>query len=461
MRRYRFRKVIHFAVYILAISIVLIFAQKYNNEHLDKESKAKKNDEILCSENKEIECNELPVISIELSSDHISKEVYIFGQLTQYYPESNRDYEYDFKSFSEKIALKYRGDSSYSLFDKRQYKIEFRDDEELESRIDKSLIGMNKNDDWAFYGPFIDPTLMHNKLMYTLSGEMFEWAPSARYFELYINGNYEGVYLAVEYPSGDEARLNLSDFSLFSGETPYLVQRNDIGFGELEIPTYGQINNLTYFPVTLKYPNTEDITRKELDYISSDFSKFEEKLYTEDFLTATDSYRNDIDLQSFVDYLIINEFAMIKDAGFQSMFMYKRFEGKLTATVWDFNNAFDHYVYSSRSLYEWTVVDNNWYKQFMQDEVFVSEFIKRYKELRRSTLSTKNVLSLIDENYDLIKESADRNFEKYGYIFEESIVAKRSDDYPTNFDEAIDRLRYNVKERLEYMDSTIDEFYIW
>ena len=48
----------------------------------------------------------------------------------------------------------------------------------------------------------------------------------ARFVELFVDGEYQGVYLAVEPVTNGESRLRLSKFGLLSGETAYIVSRD-------------------------------------------------------------------------------------------------------------------------------------------------------------------------------------------------------------------------------------------
>ena len=61
-------------------------------------------------------------------------------------------------------------------------------------------------------------------------------------------------------------------------------------------------------------------------------------LYGDNFLDELTGYRNWIDMDSWVDYFILNEFAMIRDAGNLSTYAYKKLDGKIQLAVWDFNN---------------------------------------------------------------------------------------------------------------------------
>ena len=70
---------------------------------------------------------------------------------------------------------------------------------------------MDAHHEWALHGPFLDKTLVRNYMWYNISGEIMEYSPNVRFFELVLNGEYRGLYLATEMiTAGKEgARLNL------------------------------------------------------------------------------------------------------------------------------------------------------------------------------------------------------------------------------------------------------------
>ena len=72
-----------------------------------------------------------------------------------------------------------------------------------------SLAGMGANSEWVLNGPYLDKTLIRNKLVYDLARELNGWAPDTRFVELFVDGKYQGVYLAVEPVTNGESRLRL------------------------------------------------------------------------------------------------------------------------------------------------------------------------------------------------------------------------------------------------------------
>ena len=93
------------------------------------------------------------------------------------------------------MTIKYRGASSYDVFDKRSYRIKlYRDSGKS---LEYPLLGMGEHSEWVLYGPFLDRSLVRNRLVYGLAREMAVWSPDTRYCELYVDGAYQGIYLEM------------------------------------------------------------------------------------------------------------------------------------------------------------------------------------------------------------------------------------------------------------------------
>ena len=149
----------------------------------------------------------------------------------------------------------------------------------------------------------------------------------------------------MEPVTNGESRLRLAEFGLLSGETAYIVNRDRIDTGSEEIDTWGKTNGYTYNALYIRYPSKNKITEKQKAYIQKDISEFEQVLYGKNFSDKRIGYQAYIDMDNWVDYFIINEFAMNYDAGNLSTYLYKELDGKLQLAVWDFNNGFDNYLW--------------------------------------------------------------------------------------------------------------------
>ena len=402
----------------------------------------------------------LPVIYMNTKGQQILKENVICGNIALLDGNEEAQSVSAVPNSIYRATIKYRGASSYSKFDKKQYRIKFyKNSKENEKKV--SLAGMGANSEWVLNGPYLDKTLIRNKLVYDLARELNGWAPDTRFVELFVDGEYQGVYLAVEPVTNGESRLRLAEFGLLSGETAYVVNRDRIDTGTEEIETWGKTEGYTYNALYIRYPSKNKITEKQKEYIKNDISEFEQVLYGENFKDKRTGYQAYIDLDNWVDYFIINEFAMNYDAGNLSTYVYKELGGKLQLAAWDFNNGFDNYQWFHTETDRLYTVENSWFDKLWQDENFREHVCERYGQLRKTTLSDEHIAEKIASYQEELGDAVDRNFKVWGYSFNEALLAGTSKEGTSrdigSYEEAMEQLTDTIRERLEYLDKELGE----
>ena len=400
----------------------------------------------------------LPVIYMNTKGQQILKENVICGNIALLDGNEEAQSVSAVPNSIYRATIKYRGASSYSKFDKKQYRIKFyKNSKENEKKV--SLAGMGANSEWVLNGPYLDKTLIRNKLVYDLARELNGWAPDTRFVELFVDGEYQGVYLAVEPVTNGESRLRLAEFGLLSGETAYIVNRDRIDTGSEEIDTWGKTNGYTYNALYIRYPSKNKITEKQKAYIQKDISEFEQVLYGKNFSDKRIGYQAYIDMDNWVDYFIINEFAMNYDAGNLSTYLYKELDGKLQLAVWDFNNGFDNYQWFRTETDVLHTVENSWFQRLWQDENFRDRVCERYRQLRETTLADEHIAEKIASYQEELGEAVDRNFKVWGYSFKENLLAGTSKEGTSrnirSYEEAMKQLTDTIRERLAYLDKEL------
>lgn len=402
----------------------------------------------------------LPVIYMNTKGQQILKENVICGNIALLDGNEEAQSVSAVPNSIYHATIKYRGASSYSKFDKKQYRIKFyKNSKENEKKV--SLAGMGANSEWVLNGPYLDKTLIRNKLVYDLARELNGWAPDTRFVELFVDGEYQGVYLAVEPVTNGESRLRLAEFGLLSGETAYVVNRDRIDTGTEEIETWGKTEGYTYNALYIRYPSKNKITEKQKEYIKNDISEFEQVLYGENFKDKRTGYQAYIDLDNWVDYFIINEFAMNYDAGNLSTYVYKELGGKLQLAAWDFNNGFDNYQWFHTETDRLYTVENSWFDKLWQDENFREHVCERYGQLRKTTLSDEHIADKIASYQEKLGDAVDRNFKVWGYSFNEVLLAGTTKEGTSrdirSYEEAMKQLTDTIRERLAYLDKELGE----
>jgi len=196
---------------------------------------------------------------------------------------------------------------------------------------------------------------------------------------------------------------------------------------------------------------------------------FENTVYGSDYDKPFGGYYDIINIDSFIDFYIVNEVAKNVDGYRLSTFLYKDRDsesGKLNlGPVWDFNLAFGNCYYDDAwKTSSWEVYYNNdsywktpfWAMKLMDNSMFKNKFAKRWNELRSNVLSNNYLESIIDSITANIEEARIRNFEKWNVldsaIWPNYFVGK-------TYEEEIDFLKEWLSNRLSWIDGNIEQNY--
>lgn len=404
----------------------------------------------------------LPIVHINTGGQRVSKENKIGAYLSvTEAAEGKARSIMETPDWDASILLNYRGASSYSQFDKKQYRIKFVKKQGSDKAKEVAFLGMGENSEWVLNGPFLDKTLIRNKLVYDLGRELFEWAPDSRYCEVFVDGKYQGVYLAVEPVTNGEGRLRLCEFGLANGQTAYIVKRDRSDTEENPLDVYGHYMGKTNNDLFIDYPGAKRLTDVQREWITADIDAFERVLYNEHFADPKDGYAKYIDVDNFVDYVVLNEVVMNNDAGNLSTYIYKELGGKFQIAIWDYNNCFDNYQWFPQAYDESFLKESAWFSQLLKDPVFVNKVVTRYHDLRDGILSEAYLNEQIDARQALLGDAIDRNFAIWGYTFYEHLVRHENGLHtnPKSYDEAIGQLKKSMHTRLLYLDEHFADLY--
>lgn len=395
----------------------------------------------------------------------IQNDEMVFAKVEYFNSNNGNNHLTDTAEVSEKALIRTRGRSSRS-HDKKGYYLKFKEENLIDNKK-ISLSGMTKDSDWVLHGPFLDKTLIRNYLSYNLAGEIMDYSPNVRFSEIFINGEYQGLYILTEKVGyNDEGRIKVTETDPKMTSTSYIVALDTGSKDELHrLETFnyytgknGRSSRLSE-QLEIIYPSTT-LTEVQKEYIQDDISKFEKALTSFDSADKKLGYPSFIDVQSFVDYFIINEFTMNSDASRLSTYFYKDIRGKMKIAVWDFNSAFDNYIPSMSEPHTFLMTDKFWYKYLVKDRKFIDAVVKRYEALRETFLSDEYLLNYVDETIEYLGPAIERNYEKWGYTFDEEYdMLEGSERNSRNYEESVNQLKDMIVERGVYLDENIEKLY--
>lgn len=321
----------------------------------------------------------------------------------------------DKAGYESRIRIKKRGHTS-SLFDKSQYYIKaYLDDGVTENHAE--ILGMGEGHNWILNGSMADRSMLRNYLPYRICSEASGSAmsPDSRFCEAFIKAgdgelSYMGVFLIQETVSRGENRVNIDQFKKKNTYTSYIVRRDRQTSFDPMLDTYGRLNGYADTWIGLKYPSEKNVTPSVKAYVEEDFSKIERIIYSDNpnvFL----AYGRYIDLDTFVDYFLLNEYFGNYDAGLHSTYMYKNTGGKLRiGPVWDFDQAENNYDMEEMNEMHIAFQTRTFYEQLVRDRRFVILLKKRYRELRGGALSDEHVAAVIEEASNYLRSAQKREW---------------------------------------------------
>ena len=467
------KRIISYLLILIMLSVIVIGASIAKNElesiktSSNLEDKDKKNYNFMEIDKNYLKENSisnfdtrLPIMMLDTHNQRLTKENTTWIDIALIEKDKSKSFHnfFDKPTLVSPATANLRGASSYTLFDKKQYRIKFYKEQMTNKEKEIDLFGMNKNSEWVLNGPFLDKTLVRNKLVYDISKELFEWSPDAKYLELFVDGKYQGIYLAIESIDRSESRLNLNKFGLLSGQTAYILKRERLNSDNNPIDTYGKLQGYTSNQLYIEYPTKNRLTTVQKNWIEKDISRFEKVLYSKDFLDKDEGYHKYIDMDNFVDYFILNEVVMNYDASLLSTYIYKDINDVLKLTVWDYNNCYDNFMDKEITFDTFILKNGIWFDRLLKDRAFVDKVVKRYYELRQSNFTKENFLKMITSYNSELGASVDRNFKIWGYSFNLNMLIGGNRDI-TSYEQANVQLYNAIDKRFKFLDENIEDLY--
>ncbi len=237
-------------------------------------------------------------------------------------------------------TIKGRGNHSWNL-DKKAYNLNLEDETDLFS--------MGAARRWALVSNAMDFSSLRNKTVYEFAKMVgMEWTPEGQYVNLYLNGNYNGLYLLCERIEADKERLDLKKSEvLLKKELP---ERLDI------------INNgfLTKDQNVIEITYPDDVSSYNKETIVERVQKMEDSIVDLD----SEDWKERIDIDSWARVYLIDELFDNFDSGIASAYFYIKNDGKAyRGPVWDYDaimfddpvsvvaNSYDRQPYSTNEYY--------------------------------------------------------------------------------------------------------------
>lgn len=250
----------------------------------------------------------------------------------------------DYVKNSGGMTIRIRGNSS-AYETKKPFKVKLEKKADLLGRGDD----IYKDKDWLLMKDeyFINGGKLLHMMIGLKTAQLcgMSWEPQAQFVNLTVNGDYRGVYMLCESLKRNEnCRINID-------KTGYVVEMDPYWWNE-DVWFFTTRHEKKY---TFKYPDADEVTMEEVDYIKDVFDRLEDALWI-------GSYSSLLDVESVATWLMAHDILGTSDAYGSNIFFTKYDnmpDSKLAmGPLWDFDtimetegawatvhDRFDFYIY--------------------------------------------------------------------------------------------------------------------
>jgi hypothetical protein len=301
------------------------------------------------------------------------------------------------------IRIRGRGNSTWHFGEeKRPLRIRF---EEPQSFADASHIAR----DWVLIANHFDLTLMRTYLAFYLSSHLdgMYWSPFSQFVNLYINGEYLGLYQLADERDADTGRARLTAHGNPAvSEYLFELAHSVMGTGELGTD-YIIVNGMPY---DLRFPGNR-YRNGHMDYLYEFISNVENVARAGDF----EAISQVVDIPSFIDFYLVQEFFKNIDVGFNSVFMQIRGQNENRrlhfGPVWDFDRSAGNMYYWDTYEHLHAAVRNNLFRLLMSNPEIFELAARRWEEIVVNEV--QKMLTRMENLIDVYGGEFKRNFERH------------------------------------------------
>jgi hypothetical protein len=351
--------------------------------------------------------------------------------------------EYSFEKTAGNDEIRGRGNTSWT-WPKKPYRMRFRQN--------TSMFGLTAARDWVLLSNYSVSTLMADTLAYEL-GQRFDgplFPNHYVYVDVVLNGNYRGTYILTEHMRVAPGRVEIDPLN------DYLVE---IDAYYDEDPKFTTTN--LGLPVMIKSPDYgPNIGDPHYQFVMDSINEFATVIRT-GYNFPNNNWKDLIDIDSFVDFVMINDVARNIDMGRPlNILMYKVVGEKIKMShLWDFDAGFGmretgvppnyngppsgiDFSTATKSMNE---AGDMYGYGFFNRFFMAPEFVNRYKTRWNEKINEiQTIFTFIDETAAKIKVSHELNNRRWfaGVV---------------DFDDQVDKLKTWLEMRVAFLDTEIND----
>ena len=265
---------------------------------------------------------------------------------------------------------------------------------------ERSLLGMDSGSDWVLMGSTRDKSLIRNYIAYCLAAEIMPETPNSLFCEVFFRREdayvYQGVFLLTESVLQGVKRTNFSLGNERDRPQGFVLLRDREDPEQVMLDTWSSRENKINGRLSLVYPK-DNVSMRAVTHIEESIDKVEKIIYSDDSKEFI-KYPEVIDMRSFVDYYVLNEFLQNYYAGSRSTYIYRDARGRIKlGPVWNSDCILGNNFPEPFDPVNIAMQKAPYYDKLTQDMVFLNRLDSRFSELRKRILKDDVVIKMVDD----------------------------------------------------------------
>lgn len=298
-----------------------------------------------------------------------------------------------------------------------------------------SVLGDPMNTTWELLSNAKDATMLHTQTGFHLGRiSNLHFTPHFHFADLMLNERYFGTYLLGESIDYTNNRTGV--------ESNGFIVKIDASNGR----TYFKTDNLEQ-PVTIVSP-TVFSGDDDYQFISNYVRSAESALFGSNFTDATEGWQRYLDMDSFVDWYLINEIAKNLDGDFSAeCYMNMKRDGKLRmGPLWKMERSFG---YGDSSTSGFVIKNVKWYNRLFQDPAFVAKVKERFTYFYNHK---NDILKEIDADVSYLRNAIPENNNKW-----EVFSGSSADDVRKKYQKEVASMKSWIEKRMDWLNDEISK----
>ncbi len=298
------------------------------------------------------------------------------------------------------VEIKGRGNTSWVYSDKKPYQIKFSKKQ--------TVLGMAKAKKWVLLANSFDDSMLRNSAAFYLGDALnMTYTPDAEFVEMWVDGEYQGVYTIGEKCEIDSNRLNLTD-SLGA-----LVENDNFFYNEEDYWYYDSTYKC-YF--ALKEAVEDGNAQAALNNFKSKLTAFQKYMSATSASSASLSdLKKYIDVDSFAKWYLVNEYMDNAESYVTSWYWYCDGTSDVLhlGPAWDFDLSQGNDVNVNSTTILYGKVNHGMFTWLFNNPAFsayTKQLYNQYREIFRT------LPSQVESWGNQYADAADSNYTRWQFL---------------------------------------------